>query len=170
MDFSNSQNRDFKSKFRLLFTVVLVFNIVGVFAQQAVLSSGKAISKDGYSVSYSIGELAVQTHESSGAILTQGQQQGSLIVTAIGTPRLSGFTLKAYPNPVKEYITLDIQKGPLSDLKLRLSTITGVTLENREIDSNSETIQMNQYNGGIYLLQVTGRGGQPIQTFKIVKQ
>jgi len=61
--------------------------------------------------------------------------------------------LKAYPNPVKEMVTVDINKAHLGS-QATLSTIAGVTLRQVVINQEHFKIDMTSYNAGLYLLRI----------------
>ena len=62
-------------------------------------------------------------------------------------------SLKAYPNPVKAVLTVDIHKTQLGS-KAILSTISGITLRKIALNQERVTIDMTPYNAGLYLLRM----------------
>jgi len=61
--------------------------------------------------------------------------------------------MKAYPNPVKEMVTVDINKAYLGS-QATLSTIAGVTLRQVVINQEHFKIDMTSYNAGLYLFRI----------------
>ena len=139
-------------------------------AQKAILSAGNTIENANYTLSYSIGELSIATYKKTTVTLTQGQQQGSLIITSLNSIVDSGIKAKAYPNPTSNFVMLSIEGHNTGHLKYTLTNVSGSLLLSEKNLSEQQKISMNQYKSGIYFLTVSSRKNNNIHTFKIIKQ
>jgi len=161
-------------KFRnLLFCITLfsaLFSSTISSAQEAILSAGKTVKNSNYSMSYSIGELSIATYKKTTVTLTQGQQQGNLIITSLNEIENTGIQAKAYPNPTSNFVMLSIEGNNTSDLEYTLTNVSGSLLLSEKNLSEQQKISMNQYKSGIYFLTVSDRRNNNIHTFKIIKQ
>jgi len=72
-----------------------------------------------------------------------------------------------YPNPVQDYLFLDIKdgQGPIS---LMIMDAIGNVLQNQNIDSSQNKIDFSHLSSGVYFLQINDRKNQTI--IKIIKQ
>lgn len=153
-----------------LSSTLLFFIAFNANGQNVLVSGGKKVSNVDFSLNYSIGELSVQTYENADCFLTQGQQQGNLIVTSLNDIKNSKFTIKAYPNPTNDFVMIDIESNNINELEFSLRTITGRLLQSKRELLQQQKIEMNQYVSGTYFLSVTDKKKKSVQTFKIIKQ
>lgn len=152
----------------ILFSALFISNKSS--AQNAILSAGKTVENNNYSLSYSIGELSIATYKKTTVTLTQGQQQGNLIVTSLNEIYDSGIQAKAFPNPTSNFVMLSIEGNNTSDLEYKLTSVSGSLLLSEKNLSEQQKISMSQYRSGIYFLTVSNRKNNNIHTFKIIKQ
>ena len=93
-----------------LFSAILVLISIESYNQtidQSVVSpAGNNVEAETFSISWTLGEVAVSTLTSDGIILSQGFQQGNLFVNAIEGIE-SEFQLKTYPNPVVNKLIIE---------------------------------------------------------------
>jgi hypothetical protein len=103
-----------------------------------------------------VGDKLYMTLEEQGKVLT-------LTDATLGIPNFSGETLKMYPNPITSDLFL-VNNTDFNEFEL-FDTI-GKKVNSGSIDSN--TINFDQLNTGIYFLNLKGNNKQ--NTFKIVKK
>lgn len=151
-----------------LFTVLLISTKSS--AQNVILSGGNTVEGANYTLSYSIGELSIATYKKTTVTLTQGQQQGSLIITSLNEIENSVIQAKAYPNPTSNFVMLSIEGNNTGDLEYALTNVSGSLLLSEKNISQQQKISMSQYKSGIYFLTVLNRRNNNIHTFKIIKQ
>jgi hypothetical protein len=84
----------------LIFCWLLHFGSV-LYAQQIVTTGGDYHQNSSGSISYTIGELAIETFSKTNNILTQGFHQTNLIAVAINELKGLDFEISAFPNPGK---------------------------------------------------------------------
>jgi hypothetical protein len=150
--------------------IILILFLAGsvVSAQQVVSSNGDSKSAAGVEVSWTVGEAVVETLVGSSNTLTQGFHQTKITVTALSELLFPGLEIKVYPNPTPEIITIHFSEY-IESSSYFLFDLRGKLLENKLILSVDTEINMKNYASGQYILKLTNRSRQPIQTFKIIK-
>lgn len=151
-------------------TMLLIFlAITGLRAQEAANASGGEARGSGGTASYSVGQLVFSSLSNSSGTLTQGVQQ-PFDIQAITGINIRGIdlSLKAYPNPTSDFLTLRITDHPLNDLSYTLTDISGKTIDRDRIRSQETTIGMKHLVPAIYFVRVTDRN-KTIKNFKIIK-
>lgn len=118
-------------------------------------------------LSWTIGEVVVNTASSGAVILTQGFQQPIIITTEIANLQDNSLSISVFPNPTLEQIT--IQKEGNNLLKAELINTLGQVLATYDLSDNSTSINLNQLAAANYLLRIQSLDKKLIQTFKIQK-
>ena len=137
---------------------------------QVISSAGASASGDGVQLSWTLGEPVVSTFITSNNILTQGFHQGKLEVTAINIPAYPELELSVYPYPVSTTMKLDVKGELIKNLSLRLFTIDGKILPDKQIETLPEMVDIEQFADGAYLLKIYRDIEEPLRTFRIIKE
>ena len=150
--------------------IILILFLAGsvVSAQQVVSSNGDSKSAAGVEVSWTLGEAVMVTLVGSSTTLTQGFHQTKLTITAVSELLFPGLEIKVFPNPTQDVITIHFSEY-IEGSRYFLYDFTGKLLENKLINSADTEINMRNYASGQYILKLTNKSRQPIQTFQIVK-
>ncbi|AWA30031.1 T9SS C-terminal target domain-containing protein [Flavobacterium magnum] len=138
----------------------------GLRAQQSTVAGGGNATGSGGTVSYSVGQISYKSPDS--ALITVGVQQPYEIIV-LGKDELPGIQLLAYPNPVRNNLTLKNADDRDGSLTYSLSDITGKVLLSPAAFSGETLVAMQQYPPGIYLITICG-SDKKIKTFKIIKK
>ena len=120
------------------------------------------------SLHWTLGETAVETLIQSPLRLSQGfHQVFFLITTDLEEPELPGFSIRLFPNPTADRISLETDhNGPL---QVEISNLLGKRLQTqRIIGGTTQAFDMADYPAGTYFLRVWNEDRQ-LRTFKIVK-
>jgi hypothetical protein len=139
-----------------------------VSAQQVVSSNGDSQSAAGFDVSWTVGEPVIATLISGSNTLTQGFHQTKLTITAVSELLFPGLEIKVFPNPTPDIITIHFSEY-IEDSRYFLYDLRGKMLENKLILSADTEINMKKYASGQYILKLTNKSRQAIQTFQIIK-
>ena len=143
----------------IFFLVMLTALLQGQKADPQVLATAGDFSQGGsISLSYTIGELAVQTLSAPGLILTQGFQQPGESVTGISIPAEQEWTLKTWPNPVTDILFLQVVSELQTDLVVETYDILGRLHRVHKFESplqkDPHSIDMRGMESGIYILKI----------------
>ena len=150
--------------------IILILFLAGsvVSAQHVVSSNGDSRSAAGVEVSWTVGEAVIETLISGSITLTQGFHQTEISVTAVSENLFPGLEIKVYPNPTPDIITIHFSEY-IEGSRYWLYDLRGKLLENKLINSADTELNMKNYASGQYILKLTNKSRQAIQTFQVVK-
>ena len=139
-------------------------------AQNRTLASGKQVTGTGGSVSYSIGQIVDTVNSDATGSVSQGIQLGIEIFTLSNTDfENANLTLKSYPNPTLNEITVDINKGFVNDISFELYDMNSRKIKAGRVLQSKTIIQFQKYPTGIYILTIN-QNNRKLKTFKIIKR
>jgi hypothetical protein len=150
---------------RLILIIVLFSAIISTKAQEVVSSSGDYQETSNGSLSWTIGEPITET-ATNGNILTQGFQQTRITITNISEIHNSEINLSIFPNPTNEFIKIISTED--ENFTIQLFNINGKLLKEKKINNTDNTISMNEFTNGTYLLKITNKN--ETNTYQIIKQ
>jgi hypothetical protein len=157
------------SSLRIITIIVALIFSVGLHAQETVPATGGDAKGSGGSSSYTVGQLASPTNTGSNGSVAQGVQQPYEISTSLGIEVTAiNLDLRAYPNPMKNELTLNIGNYNNENLTYQLYDILGKLLESKQVIGKNTIIGMQYLPSSTYLLNVLENKAL-IKTFRIVK-
>lgn len=161
------------TQLKLLITAscLLFVGLASLQAQKAVPASGGEIDDTGGSLSYSVGQSIVVNALSASGSVGGGVQQPFQVLVIAGVENKSillNIHVSAYPNPAIDFLTIKVgdQTEAISAL---LFDINGTLLRSAPIDNNRGLMDVQDLDGGMYILRVSGNTGQ-LKTFQILKK
>ena len=157
-------------KLKLSAVLLLGLGLTGLQAQTSINATGGNASGSGGSSSYSVGQVAYQTHTGTNGSVAQGVQQPFEIsvVTAIEEAKGINLSVSAYPNPTTDYLTLSIKEFDISNVSYQLLDMNGKLLQNEKITGNQTSIVMSNLVPATYFVKVV-QENKEVKTFKIIK-
>ena len=138
-------------------------------AQEIVAAGGGTYSGTSVQLSWTIGEPVIETFSSGNITLTQGFHQSNLTVTALDIVASYGLLFKVYPNPAPDLLVIEKITGSSNGISMMLYDINGRLLLERVMKNDVETLNMEVYRQGEYLLKIWSATNLPVQSFKIIK-
>ncbi len=163
-------------KKRQPFFILLLLVSITAKPQQAYLSpevlasAGSTATASGAILSYTVGEVAVQTLTTSGVSFGQGFHNGVLDIVG-STDELANWQLLVYPNPASQVVYVEYQ-APTQD-----DTLTAAIwdLQGKQLLASmpllaigKNALEVQYLPSGIYLLRLSDPDGNHA-TVKIVK-
>lgn len=140
-------------------------------AQADVVPAGGTASGSGGSVTYTLGQTAVQHAAGNGRHVAEGVQQ-PYEIQASGESLYPGITLEArvYPNPTRRSVRLRVANYPIpgEGLSARLHDGNGRLLRQFTVSGPETEIDLEPLPAATYHLRVADRGSL-LKSFKIVK-
>lgn len=136
---------------------------ISVKGQSVIGSSGNGGNS---AVSYTIGEAITSGGSSSTTQITQGFQQPNL--WGVKLEEQEFFELKAFPNPVASYLTLESTFPIEHSYKLTLYSSDGKLIFESALTENSMLMDFSSYAAGTYTLIVNDSEDQ-VASFRIIK-
>ena len=135
--------------------------------QQVYASSGAYASNANFSLSYTIGEAITSTLTGGSYFLTQGFQQPNYNVTLV-EDYAAGANLIVYPNPVDDFINIDLGSFNSEKYRYELYDITGKLMQNGNITDKITKLDMTPYASDIYFIRLS-LDNKLIKNFKVQK-
>jgi len=146
--------------------ILICFSLVSE-AQQVIGAAGTTTTTSGGSVSYTVGEIAIQTTETSSGTVSEGAQQAYEIYKVGVTELALGSSINVYPNPTNGQLTLNITNLN-KNLAYKLYDSQGKLIRECVSFSDGHTLSISEFTNAVYYLKISS-DSQPIQTFKIIK-
>lgn len=154
---------------RIIFaSLFVVLNGIVAVAQSVIVPFGGDATDGSVTVSYTVGQVAVQANSDGGTTIYEGVQQPYEIQT-IGIDNYLGITLNAmvYPNPTLGNVQLTMNNVQLEG-EVKVFDLNGKFLFSKKIEGNSTEIPMSDLSTGTYFVNVLN-GTQVLKSFKVVK-
>lgn len=154
--------------------VICCFSVLSVFAQSAIVAVGGDAQGNGGSVSYTVGQMAVQhVANSNGSVsVAEGVQQPYEIMT-VGVDDYPQIALDAvvYPNPTENLAQLRLNgfEIPADGLRAILYDGNGKQLQSVIVTDDLTAFQIGQYATGTYFLELRD-GKRVLKTFKVIRK
>ena len=153
--------------------IILISSLLGVssvYAQsmdQSVIStSGNNFSTASTAISWTIGEVVIETVANGNNTLTQGFHQSELDVTSVQS-HLPSFNISVYPNPIVSKLTINLGDYEAKAF-LEIVDISGKTVHLSSTATNTN-IDLSGLSSGVYFLSIKNDEDQILNTFKIQK-
>ncbi|WP_299059202.1 T9SS type A sorting domain-containing protein [uncultured Polaribacter sp.] len=149
----------------------LIFSFLSFIAngQSSFVASANSNTASS-NISYSIGQLLTTQVSKENITINHGVQQAFEIQEILSiTETKDLLKLSIFPNPVPEFLKLDIKGFDFTNCYFSLVDINGKQLKNNIINKNQTIISMPNYKPAVYFLQIV-KNGKKIKTFKIIKK
>jgi hypothetical protein len=162
-----------KTLIPVLFLIVLWTNAISQqLSHQVLVTLAGVITEGGISYSQTVGETAVEIVGCSNYVLTQGFQQPSIKIKNEKKP--DGTGVLVYPNPVTDFVTIEIYGERAKTIRIDMINITGRTVYSDTKIFDAGFWYKDQHNvedlfRGVYLIRVSTNDGMLNRVFKIEK-
>ena len=160
---------------RITTFIVFLLSLAGAtFAQSAIVPLGGDTQSNSGSVSYTVGQIAVESAANSNGSVTiaEGVQQPYEIMT-VGVDEYPQIALNAvvYPNPTENLAQLRLNgfEIPADGLRAILYDANGKQLQSLMVTDDLTAFQIGQYATGTYYLELRD-GKRVLKTFKVIRK
>lgn len=157
---------------KLFALIIILTGITATFAQSAIVPVGGDVQSNNGSVSYTVGQIAIQTNGNQSVSLAEGVQQPYEILT-VGVNDHPQITLEAivYPNPAENIAQLKLNglEIPIGGFHAILYDANGKLLQNFNVTDDITTFHIGQYATGTYYLELRD-SKQALKTFKVIRR
>ena len=160
---------------RISILIISMLCVAGVtFAQSAIVPLGGDAQSNSGSVSYTVGQIAVQTSSNSNGSVSvaEGVQQPYEIQT-VGIDNYPQISLNAvvYPNPTENLAQLQLNgfEIPSDGLRAILYDGNGKQLQTFVVTDDLTSFQIGHYATGTYYLELRD-GKRVLKTFKVIRK
>lgn len=158
---------------KLLISLIAFFCIQSLSSQsvsrEVVATSGSTFSSTSANLSWTLGEMMIETYSGSSAEITQGFQQTKLSVTSIDE-NSDKVGVKVFPNPTHNQINLQF-KGKHPTYSISLYDFEGRIIREISIEKtvSNKLIDLSGEAAGTYLLKVSSEDQGILNTYKVQK-
>jgi hypothetical protein len=173
-DSIDSYIRFIKSKIMKFLTILSLaalpmFGMAQSISPEVIASAGEHFDNGTTQLSWTLGEVVIDTYDNGTNILTQGFHQTQLTVTSI-EETLTDIRLNMYPNPTSEFLNIDLGNNE-SDIDLQLFDMSGKLVHSDKIEARQAqyVLPMNEVATGNYMVRMQSVDGKFNTTRKVVK-
>ena len=155
-------------KYFFSFLSLMTLSVTCLSAQSAIVPLGGDATDGGITVSYTVGQVAVQANSDGGTTMYEGVQQ-PYEIQIIGVDDYPGIVLNAmvYPNPTVGNVQLTMNNVQLVG-EVKVFDMNGKLLFVRKIEGENTEIPMSNLAAGTYFVNVC-QGQQVLKSFKVIK-
>lgn len=137
-------------------------------AQNAVVPVGGTASGNGGTVTYTVGQIAVQTNSDGTVSISEGVQQ-PYEISVVGVDEYPSITLNAvlFPNPTQGNVQLTIDNLQFEG-EVKIFDLNGKFLFSKKIEGENTALDLSRYAPATYYVNVYS-GKKMLKSFKVVK-
>lgn len=147
---------------------VLWFNIS--LSQESINAAGGEALGNGGMVSFTVGQIDYIYLNGSNGSVSQGVQHAYEIFSLSTNETTLQISLKVFPNPTTENLTIEINNLINEKLSYQLFDLQGRLLEESEITIHQTSINTSVLPASTYFIHILNHQKINVQSFKIVKQ
>ncbi|MBR9976726.1 MAG: T9SS type A sorting domain-containing protein [Bacteroidetes bacterium] len=154
----------------VLLVMLLTWSARAQHIDPSVISSGGGFAEsERVSVSWTIGQTAVDLRKAHFGSISEGFQQAFLTVIPI-RERSIPLSLNLYPNPARTSVLVTMD-GIEDDITLVLYTLLGEAVQRQQVRGGDKHARLSFQNlpNGLYLLVAFSGSGEQLALYKIVK-
>lgn len=138
-----------------------------------IASAGSYSEADNISLSWTLGEIAVTTLEEGNLVLSQGFQQAYINGTSVKLEELN-WQITAYPNPVKNELSIQFDLLETSNFWIEIQDVTGRILSQEQFkevySGDIIPVDMSSYKVGIYFCRIFTPDREQMRVISIRKK
>lgn len=153
----------------VLFAVLLMFVSGMAKSQEVIAPAGADASNENMSISWTVGELAIETLAAGDIILTQGFHQPATTVVSVDELPDHPANISAFPNPATDYVHIQIADGDHGDLHYAIYDFRGSVVMQGELTGDMTQLSLAGMQPATYFVKVF-EGHTELKTFKLIKQ
>jgi hypothetical protein len=155
-----------------LYLLLLLFPL-SVIAQEVkpevIAASGDTYKTASNQISWTLGEVVVETYSAGASILTQGFQQPGIMVEVGYTDAVIQLSMNVYPVPATSYVNVEFQEI-LENLSVELYNMKGMRVHAQPVNSRRLQIDLNALPAAEYILKIISADNKMIKSYTLVKQ
>jgi hypothetical protein len=138
-------------------------------AQEVITTGGDHNSSTSAKITWTIGEPVTETVIGTNSILTQGFNQGDLVLTMIIDPEMKGYSIKVFPNPAHDMIKISLRENEIENLNYMIIDMEGKVVSKNSLKGMESEIPVGNFTPAIYFLKIY-QGKTEVATYKIIKK
>lgn len=151
--------------------LIFIFFFSSTQAQNIIPATGGNTTSSGGSVSYTVGQIVYTSSSGTNGSVDPGVQQPYEIsvITGINDPIGINLICTAYPNPVNDFLTLEVKNIQNKNLSYLLYDMNGRVLDSKRMTDIRTIIPMANFHPATYFLKIFNNHTE-VKIFKIIKK
>lgn len=148
---------------------IVLFSILGsltVHGQEVVSSGGEHFETANGVISYTVGEVVIETGSDGSNDLTQGFHQTNWNFAGLESFS-DDLSAMVYPNPTSDVLNIEVSQ--FESINYQLFDATGRIVRNGNLSELVTQVQVGHLEPGSYNLQLS-RNNETLKNFKLIKQ
>lgn len=154
-------------RFLLLAPLLLLMYSPPVHSQEVIAGSGGHQSSSAYTLSWTLGEVVIETM-SNDNILTQGFHQPDIQIVSVDQKDKAQFEITAFPNPTSSNLTLQVPAEDFLGMQYEVLDSRGRLVGQGKINETKTGISMEALQASTYFIRVF-RNNEVIANLTIIK-
>jgi hypothetical protein len=151
---------------------LICIGTTSLWAQNGVIATGGNATGSNGSASFSVGQIDYTASINSAGSFNSGIQQPFeiFVTTGINETRINlvPFSVFVYPNPINEFMNLQIEDIDLAGLSFQLYDLQGKIILDKKVDGKLTTISISELANATYFIKVLNNN-EELKRFKIIK-
>lgn len=154
---------------KMILSGLALFGMLGLQAQNGIVSGGGSATSPGGSVSFTIGQVAYRSNTGSVGSVSEGIQQAFVVNSGVGVNDLAiNLNAQVYPNPTTEQLLVTINTNEYKNMSYQLLDLQGKLLGQNRIINNNASIDFSKLANGTYFVKILDKQRQ-LKTFQVIK-
>ena len=136
-----------------------------------IASAGEHFVGANAQLSFTVGEVVIETVTATNSMITQGFHQPDLSTVPTVEDNLPDFlSVKVYPNPAAEQVFIELTNNSM-DMAIDLFDMTGKLITTKQIPAftNRVILDVHNYANASYLLNLHSEDNKHFATYKLQK-
>jgi len=166
---------------KTLLRLLIIITVMGTGAVQAqslsptvIASAGGYAAGGNYTISWTLGEVAISTLTEGDFILTQGFQQPWELDIGNAVENISfDWYVISYPNPVDGQLSLRFKTNRTMDYNIEITDLTGKKLSvetlKHVVPGQEIEVDFSRYARGLYLMTVSSTDRKYVRMVRVQK-
>ncbi|MBN1414912.1 MAG: T9SS type A sorting domain-containing protein [Bacteroidales bacterium] len=159
------KNKSYLHLLLLLFPFSVIAQEVNL---EVVATSGSTFETANNQISWTLGEVVIETFSTGSFTLTQGFHQPGLLVALDYADPVLELSVKVYPVPFTSFVNLSFDEM-LQEYSVELYNINGSRIHTEPVISPEIQLDLSALPAAEYILTITAADNKIIRSFKIVK-
>ncbi len=148
--------------------MIFVLFSMPLLSQEVVAPAGNYHESGNRSISWTLGDVVIETFSAANRQLTQGFQQGDLVVSTLARDVFGDLNIRVFPNPARDLVTLSVDTELQDKVDYMLFSMDGRLIDRQAVKDRETGIPFEHLERGVYFIRVM-RGFHLLATFRVVK-
>jgi hypothetical protein len=151
----------------LIIAALLISPLIWGQVQQVIASGGNAHKNSSGVISWTLGELVIETFKNETGIITQGFQQSRLKVSSVDNILSGSIIITAYPNPAQDFLYIKTE-SEIKGLRYSVVDVNGKEVSKGNLTANPMELNFMHLPSATYVVRIM-QGTKQVAVVRVVK-